>query len=285
MGMTRTLATIAARLAPLPRLGRGGGLALLGLPIHLHLHLFEHVERWMHEAGYPVLFGLLFSCGVGLPLPEDVPLLFAGYFVATGDMSLVPAAIVAWLGIIGGDCVLYSIGRRYGMAITKVPVIGSHIKVDQIEKLHGQFEKYGVWVVAVGRMFAGVRGAMVLVAGTIRFTFVHFIIADGLAAVASGGLFLGLGYYAGRKFGDLNQIHHEIERYSLRILLGLIVVGAVVTLIVLWRRRQKRRAGVPVTAPAATTATMTDVPRTAEPPATVMAAVERPADAPALPPA
>ena len=222
-------------------------LAAVAMPmlgqLHLHLHLMEHVQRWMREAGYPVLFGLLFSCGVGLPLPEDVPLLFAGYFVATGEMSLLPAAIVAWCGIIAGDCVLYSIGRRFGMGIMNVPVIGSHIKKAQIDRLHEQFEQYGVWVVAVGRLFAGVRGAMVLVAGTIRFTFSHFIIADGLAAIFSGGLFMGLGYYAGRKFGDLRQVHHEIEKYSFRVLLVLVVVAAAAAAWMWVRQRQKRRPG------------------------------------------
>ncbi len=269
--MTLALATFHAAPAVPPR----GVLALL----HLHLHLFEHIQRWMHEAGYPVLFILLFSCGVGLPLPEDVPLLFAGYFVATGEMSLVPAAITAWLGIVGGDCILYSIGRRFGTNITHLPVIGSHIKQDQIENLHEKFERYGVWVVAVGRLFAGVRGAMVLVAGTIRFTFSHFIIADGVAAIFSGGIFLGLGYYAGKKFGDLNEIHHEIERYSLRVLLGLVVVAAVVAVIVWWRKR--RRPGGADGAANRESAPPSAAPPLTAPPSITAAA----ADSPALPPA
>ncbi len=264
--MTLALANVHAALPP------PGPLALL----HLHLHLFAHIQQWMHEAGYPVLFVLLFSCGVGLPLPEDVPLLFGGYFVATGEMSLVPAAVTAWLGIVLGDCVLYSIGRRYGMAITNVPVIGSHIKRDQIDRMHDYFERYGVWVVAVGRLFAGVRGAMVLVAGTIRFTFSHFIVADGLAAIFSGGIFMGLGYYAGKRFGDLNEIHHEIEKYSMRVLLGLAVVVAVGAVIVWWRKRQ-REAGRPGV-DGVTTRGSTTVP---PPPAAVTAAAE----SPALPPA
>ena len=211
------------------------------LPMLAAFDVMEHVRHWMHHAGYPVLFGLLFGCGVGLPLPEDVPLLLAGFFVAKGEMSLVPAAVVAWCGIIGGDCVLYAVGRRYGMAVTKVPVIGSHIKVEKIEQLHAYFEKYGVWVVAVGRLFAGVRGAMVLVAGTIRFTFVHFIIADGLAAIVSGGLFLFLGHYAGKKFGDLKQIHEAIGKYSLLIFVSLAVAGLATAAWFYWRSRQRRR--------------------------------------------
>ena len=124
-------------------------------------------------------------------------------------------------------------------------MIGSHIKVDQIEKLHGYFEKYGVWVVAVGRLFAGVRGAMVLVAGTIRFTFAHFIVADGLAAIFSGGLFMGLGYWAGRKFGNLKQIHAAIEHYSLYIVAGLAVIAAAVGGWYWWRSRSSKRSTAP----------------------------------------
>src|SRR3954454_10094518 len=84
-------------------------------------------------AGYFVLFGLLFSCGLGMPLPEDIPLLVAGMQVGAGKMSLLYVAIAAWCGIIGGDCVLDAMSRRYGMNITRVPVIGKHVTKARIE--------------------------------------------------------------------------------------------------------------------------------------------------------
>src|ERR1700743_651771 len=87
----------------------------------------KNIEQLMGTWGYPLLFGLLFSCGLGVPIPEDIPLLLAGYFVAIGKMKLVYAALCAWFGIIGGDCMLYSFGRRYGLGITKVPLIGHHV--------------------------------------------------------------------------------------------------------------------------------------------------------------
>jgi membrane protein DedA with SNARE-associated domain len=186
----------------------------------------------MSSAGYPVLFGLLFSCGLGVPIPEDIPLLVAGYFAADGRMNLVLAAVCAWCGIIGGDCMLYLLGRRFGMAVTKVPVIGSHISLKRIEWTHQQFEKNGVWMVAIGRLFAGVRGVMVLTAGAIRFTFWHFIVADGLAAVVSGGLFMALGYWSRKHFGNLEQIESKIRRVQWPVAAGL---GVVVLLFVIWR--------------------------------------------------
>jgi membrane protein DedA with SNARE-associated domain len=155
--------------------------------------ILTDIQDLMGTWGYPVLFGLLLSCGMGVPLPEDIPLMLAGYFVAIGKMNLVYAAVSAWLGIMGGDCMLYWFGHKYGLGITKVPVIGKHVTAQRIQYAERLFQRYGTWVVGVGRLFAGIRGAMVIAAGTIRFNIVRFLIADGLAACVSGGLFIALG--------------------------------------------------------------------------------------------
>ena len=79
-------------------------------------------------------------------------------------------------------------------------------------------------MVAVGRLFAGIRGAMVITAGVIKFTFSHFILADSVAAVISGGLFIGLGYYGRKKLGDLETIRGEIEKSQRFLLIGVVVI-------------------------------------------------------------
>src|SRR5215203_2598233 len=122
---------------------------------------FDKIQGWITAVGYPALFGLLFAFGLGLPLPEDIPLVISGALIAKGSMTWFWAGICAWCGIIGGDCVLYFMARKYGMGITKVPIIGKHVTRARIEQVEGMFQKYGVGVVAVGRLFAGIRGAMV----------------------------------------------------------------------------------------------------------------------------
>ena len=197
----------------------------------------EHVQAWMERYGYFALFGVLFSCGLGFPLPEDVPLLIAGAFVSTGRMNLALAAIAAWCGIIGGDIVLYHLGKSFGLEVKRIPVIGRHLNEQRIMQVHGMFEKWGVWVVAVGRMFAGIRGTMVIVAGTIRFTFWKFLIADGLAAVVSGGLFLALGYIFGRRMEWLKE---HVERGKKWSMLVVLVVAVIAALWIYLHRREKR---------------------------------------------
>ena len=205
--------------------------------------ILTHIQDLMGTWGYPVLFGLLFSCGMGVPLPEDVPLLLGGYFIAIGKMHWVPAAICAWGGILGGDCMLYSFGRRYGLGITKVPLVGHLVTAKRIQYAERLFQKYGVWVVGVGRMFAGIRGAMVVAAGTIRFNIVLFLIADGIGAVLSGGLFMTLGYWAGLKFGDLEELSKKIQHYERQVIVGVITL---VVLLILFKWLRKKFGGPPI---------------------------------------
>jgi membrane protein DedA with SNARE-associated domain len=198
---------------------------------------FDRIENWLIAGGYVMLFGLLFMCGLGLPMPEDIPLLAAGALIAAGKMNLGIAAICAWCGIIGGDIMLYRLGRSYGLQITKVPFVGKHVTVDRIQRVEQMFTKYGVWVVAVGRLFAGIRGAMVIAAGAIRYNFLTFIIADGLAALISGGLWVALGYWLGNRIKDHMA---DIDRWK-HYIAGTVLVVAILTVmgIYLWKRRKK----------------------------------------------
>jgi membrane protein DedA with SNARE-associated domain len=200
----------------------------------------ETVQAWVEVGGPLVIFGLLFACGLGLPLPEDIPLMLAGFFAALGKMNLAYVSVLCWLGIIGGDCVLYSVARRYGMNITRIPFIGTHVTQERIVRAQHLFERYGIWIVAIGRLVAGIRGAMVIAAGVTRFNFIKFVVADGLAALVSGGLFIALGYWAGWKVGDLKTFRQKIKPYEHWIMLAIGVAVVLVILYVWWRKRNHK---------------------------------------------
>jgi membrane protein DedA with SNARE-associated domain len=195
------------------------------------------VKLWLLKGSYGALFGLLFSCGLGLPLPEDVPLIAAGILIYHHQMHLALAAPLAWLGIIGGDCILYTLGYRYGENISKLPVIGKHITHARLQRAEVLFRKYGAWMVAVGRLFMGIRGAMIVAAGTSRLKFHKFIIADGLAAIVSGGMFMFLGYWGG-EYGP--EMVHRIREFKYTLWISAGIIGVV--LIIFFFRRDRRRS-------------------------------------------
>ncbi len=199
------------------------------------------VEHWVQVGGPLVIFALLFACGLGLPMPEDIPLVIGGFFAAKGQMHLTMVCVLAWLGIIGGDCVLYHLGKRYGLNVTRIRFVGKHFTKERILKAEKLFERYGIWVVAIGRLFAGIRGAMVVAAGAIRFNFVKFVIADAMAALVSGGLFIALGYYLGKKLGSVSEVRHRIEPYQTWVVLGIGLLVLVGIGWLWWRHKRHKR--------------------------------------------
>jgi membrane protein DedA with SNARE-associated domain len=222
---------------------------------HHHGPIHELIQR----GSYPALFGVLLCCGLGLPVPEDIPLITAGVLIFHGNMNVFIAGICAWCGIIGGDCILYSLGRKFGPDVSKIPIIGRHVDVKRMARVEKWFAQYGIWVVAMGRMFAGIRGVMVVVAGTSKFKFWKFILADSLAAIVSGGLFLYLGYKFAQNMDRLHEIVHHIKG---GMLIGLAVICVGILAYILWRRqtRQGVGRGFPVDKPAATTEADVDPP-------------------------
>ena len=54
-------------------------------------------------------------------------------------MHLPMVCVLAWLGIVGGDCCLYHFGKAYGLNITKVPFVGKHLTKERILKAERLF--------------------------------------------------------------------------------------------------------------------------------------------------
>jgi membrane protein DedA with SNARE-associated domain len=205
----------------------------------------DAVQHWITPQGWWggafLSFALLFACGLGFPMPEDIPLIITGAFLCQGEylpmwQEWLIVGSLNWAGIIGGDVCLYWLARRYGRNITRVPIIGKHVTLERMDKVRGWFDRYGMGVVAVGRLFAGIRGIMVVTAGTIRFNFAKFLIADGAAAIVSGGLFMLLGHYVGKTLDD-----HVLERFKHWFIAGAIVLAVLLIAYILWRRKTHKR--------------------------------------------
>jgi len=201
---------------------------------------FDRIREWITTQGFVggtlVCFLLLFACGLGFPMPEDIPLIIAGAFLCTTPERWAIVGFACWAGIIGGDCCLYFLARRYGLEITKVPIIGKHVTIERIRYVEGLFDKYGVGVVATCRLFAGVRGAMVIAAGAIKFNFFKFVIADSLAAIVSGGLFMLLGNWVGSKIDDAT-----IHRFKHYFTGGAVVLVCAFIIWIIIRRNRNRK--------------------------------------------
>jgi membrane protein DedA with SNARE-associated domain len=210
--------------------------------LHPFLVWEEAIRHWawvqVEQHGPIWLFLLLFLSGAGLPLPEDVPLIAAGVSIAKGGMSWMVAGPVAWVAMMLGDTMLYVLGYIFGYRVVHLPIIGRHVSEAHLKKCEKWFYRWGLWAVGIGRMFAGIRSAIVVTAGTMRFRYDKLILADSVAAIISGGGFMILGYWAGQHSG---QVRPFVEHY--RNIFMLVAMSAGLTLaIVLWLKNKRKCA-------------------------------------------
>ncbi|QOV88599.1 DedA family protein [Humisphaera borealis] len=229
------LATTALDVMAALQINAGQGVALAARIINA-----DKVEDWVAYGGPWMVFGLLFLCGLGFPLPEEIPIMAAGYFIGTGRMGWALTCVLAWCGIIAGDCILYWFGRRYGLNITRIKLVGKHFTKERILKAEHLFERWGVWVVAIGRLISGVRGVMCVAAGAIKYNFVKFLIVDGLAALVSGGIFIFLGWWLGKTLGDFDKAVAKVEPY-VELFVTLATVGLLGFILYLYIRHRRKK--------------------------------------------
>ena len=76
--------------------------------------MFGLLQEYLAEFTYVGIFLVLLLCGLGLPLPEDVPIILSGYLAHLGAVEFWPALAANLLGIMAGDLATYGLG--YWMA-------------------------------------------------------------------------------------------------------------------------------------------------------------------------
>jgi membrane protein DedA with SNARE-associated domain len=197
------------------------------------------VQGWMQHAFYPVLALVLLAASFGVPIPEDVPLIAAGVILAQqpGTATWTGTLCTALLGIMCGDVVLYTLGKRWGPEACQHRWINWLMTPARLEKMTRKFSRYGMWMCFFARFIMGVRAAMCITAGVTRFPFWRFLAADLAGAVLSIPLLIWLGYWFANMVPTLKTYVHLVQ-WGLLAIAIVILAGS----ITYWRRRARKAA-------------------------------------------
>lgn len=195
----------------------------------------------LEQAFYPLLFMIFVIASLGVPIPEDIPLIAAGVIlrIHPGTASWTGTLLVSLIGIMSGDIILYTLGRRWGRDVFAHRSVAWLITPDRLASMSAKFARHGVWMVFVGRLFMGVRAVMCLTAGVTHFPFWKFLLADVAGAIVSIPLFVGLGYFFAHMLDTLREYIADVQ---IALLVAAVVAAAIIVPIVLVRRRRKRLA-------------------------------------------
>ncbi|HYF43102.1 MAG TPA: DedA family protein [Ramlibacter sp.] len=190
---------------------------------------------------YALLFALLFSCGIGAPMNEDIVLLAAAALTLKGIMDPVPLMVVSWFGLVLGDALVFHWGHRFGSRLLQHRWAARIVSPERLASLQETMRRYGPAYIFVVRFMPGVRTALFFAAGSLKMPYRHLFIYDGAAALVELPLLVYGVRYVGGRWQEIMAVVGQFQ--------GVLVAGVAVLLLALWLFSRWRRARAARTMP------------------------------------
>lgn len=180
---------------------------------------------------YVAVFIVLVLCGIGLPIPEEMTFLVAGYVVKRIDGHLGLMIGVSLLGILAGDSVTFYLGRRYGQQLLSRWPFNKLITEKGLERSRNFFRKHGSKAIFICGCLAGVRAPTFFLSATMGYRYPRFLLWDAARAVITCPVSILFGYLFGQAAEEnLGPYKHYF--------LGAV---AVIAVLFLWYEIRKHR--------------------------------------------
>lgn len=197
--------------------------------------LIEYFSTMDSSTGYIAILGILFICGLGVPIPEDITLISAGILVSLGTIPPAGAVIAGLVGVMLGDSFLFFVGRRYGKKVFNWPILRTFATPPRIAAAEERIQANGRFICFIARFFPGLRSVIFLSAGTMGVRPIVFFTQDGLAALISVPFWVWFGWTFG------NNIDQLLE-YAKQLQVGLIIVVFAAIVGYIWWKVRKKKA-------------------------------------------
>ena len=183
--------------------------------------LVNFLILYIGELSYVAVLILLLIGSIGIPFPEELVLLAAGYVASLGYMNIYGAILVCLLGVVVGDLIGYLIGHHGGKLLKRL------LAKDKFKRIETHFERHGSKTIFVSRFLAGIRVWFPIAAGAAKMPVKEFLAWDILAALIWTPIVVLLGYWFGaflpRIIGWFKQLDFILGILFAMFLLGLLI--------------------------------------------------------------
>jgi membrane protein DedA with SNARE-associated domain len=198
-------------------------------------------EDLIGQLGYLGIVLLLVLGGLGLPVPEEAPIILAAVLSKKGTLWWPFALSSCFGGVLLGDFIVYFLGFFYGERVLGFRLTRKFLTREREAQIKGYFHRHGFKIMIFGRFAVGFRTAAYLTAGILRLPALRLFLIDLLAASLSTFLMFGLGW----QFAEWIENGLREAKQWMFVVAALILVSWL-----LYRFYQgRRRAGLPVGPP------------------------------------
>jgi membrane protein DedA with SNARE-associated domain len=179
---------------------------------------------WVAAYGAPMVAGLLFLGGLGLPLPGTLLVIASGAFIRLSLLDAYSTPALGYLGTIAGDASLYAVGyfargwiqQRFGQTAAW-------------KSAQALFERRGGITIFLTRwLLTAIAFPVTLIAGSSGYHFRKFLIFDFLGELTWVLLYGGLGYAFGSQWELISDFISNFSGFAL----GALALGVGIYLLV-----------------------------------------------------
>jgi membrane protein DedA with SNARE-associated domain len=183
--------------------------------------------------GYAGIFVLMLLESANVPIPSEATMLFAGFKVEEGDLTLLGITAAGVLGNVVGSWLGYGIGYYGRLELLERHHV-FHVSPRQLERAERWFQRYGGATVFFTRMLPIVRTFISTPAGVAHMPFWRFTALTALGCIP-WVLMLGvIGVEVGSRWEEWRDRLHYLD---------YVVLAAIVALVVYAVIRRRRTAG------------------------------------------
>jgi len=199
------------------------------------------VEQWVTQWGYAGIVAAMVLENVIPPIPSELIMPLAGFYVGQGQLNFVGVVLAGLVGTVLGALPWYGIGRLVNEERLK-HWVSRHgrwvgVSVDELDQSRSWFQKHGAAVVLWGRLIPAIRTLISVPAGIELMPFGPF-----LFWTTAGSLFWNLaltsaGWALGKNWQQVLTAIKPVEGLVNK-LIALVVLAVVAWLgLRIWKRR------------------------------------------------
>jgi membrane protein DedA with SNARE-associated domain len=198
----------------------------------------DWVRDIVDTAGYPGLAMLILVENLFPPIPSEIILPFAGFYVGRGELEYVWAVLAATVGAVVGALIIYAIARHGGRPLLLRYGRVLRLRESDLDRADDWFDRHGAWIVFFGRLIPGARSLVSVPAGLSEMPLGRFVALTTAGSVLWNATLIGLGWGLGSNYDAVEGVVGPISRLvTIAFVLGLVALA-----VWLYRRRVRRRA-------------------------------------------
>ncbi|WP_037500232.1 DedA family protein [Solirubrobacter soli] len=194
----------------------------------------DWVRNTVSAGGYPALGGLILAENLFPPIPSELILPLAGYYVGQGEMAFVLAVLAATFGSLAGALILYAIARFGGRSLVLRFGKVLRIKESDLDKADHWFDRHGAPIVLFGRLVPGARSLVSIPAGLSEMPVLKFTALTVLGSTAWNCALIGAGWALGEHYEKVGGIVGPIGT----AVVGLCVLAVIALILRAYTRRR-----------------------------------------------